>query len=404
MVFWGVSLKATKQNFSSVPFQSRSGIARAGKVESSFPEPLSENMQAENDYRAIPLLPRYLAIAYLALIVYASLHPFSGWRDTGISPFVFLEAAWPRYWTLFDLLINVAAYVPLGLLLAQSFECRASRLRAALLAFAAGVALSFAMESIQGYLPSRVPSNIDLLCNSLGAGLGAILSFCCGKRFFNRVSYTQQHLLTPVPHADYGLLLTGLWLLTQLSPETFLFGAGDLRHLFDIPPTLPYGAPSFFALETGITVCNTLAIGLIVSLFFAGRLAAPRALARFFAAALLIRTLAAAVLIGPQSALAWLTPGAGVGILVGGGALLLALLLPGPMRIAVAAMALMAGTVLVNLVPFNPYSVAALAIWRQGHFLNFNGLTRLIASFWPFLALPYLILLGRVSDSRTRKE
>ena len=58
-------------------------------------------------------------------------------------------------------------------------------------------------------------------------------------------------------------------------------------------------------------------------------------------------------------------------------------------------MALMAGTVLVNLVPFNPYSAAALAIWRQGHFLNFNGLTRMAASFWPFLALPYLILLGR---------
>jgi VanZ family protein len=352
-------------------------------------------LQAESDHRAMPLLPRYLAIAYLALIVYASLHPFSGWRMTGISPFVFLGAAWPRYWTPFDLFINVAAYVPLGLFLAQSFEYRTSRLCAALIAFASGVALSFAMESIQSYLPSRVPSNLDLLCNSLGAGLGAILSFCCGKRFFTHVSRTQQHLLAPVPYADYGLVLTGLWLLTQLSPETFLFGAGDLRHLLDIPPALPYDASSFFAMETGIIVCNTLAIGLITSMFFTGRLAAPRALARFFAAALLIRTLAAAVLIGPQSALAWLTPGAGVGLLVGGGALILALLLPGPIRIAVAGMALMTGTVLVNLVPFNPYSVAALTIWRQGHFLNFNGLTRMAASFWPFLALPYLILLGR---------
>ena len=75
--------------------------------------------------------------------------------------------------------------------------------------------------------------------------------------------------------------------------------------------------------------------------------------------------------------------------------LVLVLLLPASIRIAVAGMALMAGTVLVNLAPSNPYSVAALAAWRQGHFLNFNGLTRLAASFWPFLALPYLILLGR---------
>ena len=50
-------------------------------------------------------------------------------------------------------------------------------------------------------------------------------------------------------------------------------------------------------------------------------------------------------------------------------------------------MALMAGAVLVNLAPANPYSIAALATWRQGHFLNFNGLTRLTASLWPFLTL-----------------
>ena len=31
-----------------------------------------------------------------------------------------------------------------------------------------------------------------------------------------------------------------------------------------------------------------------------------------------------------------------------------------------AAVALMAGTVLVNLAPPNPYSTAALATWRQG--------------------------------------
>ncbi|MDR2111537.1 MAG: VanZ family protein [Candidatus Accumulibacter sp.] len=346
------------------------------------------------DFQSLPLLPRYLAVAYLALIVYASLHPFSGWRASGISPFVFLEAGWPRYWTLFDLSINVAAYVPFGFFLAQGIEERASRRRASLIACACGALLSFAMESIQSYLPSRVPSSVDLLCNSLGACLGAMLSCWCGKYFFARVLRAQQRFLISIPRAEYGLVLIGLWLLTQLSPETLLFGAGDLRHILDISPALRYDAPSFFALETGIIVCNTLAIGLIVSVFLAGS-ASPRALARFFAAALLIRTLAAAVLVGTPSALAWLTPGAGVGILVGGAALILARLLPAPIRIAIAGMALMAGTVLVNLAPFNPYSVAALAVWRQGHFLNFNGLTRLAASFWPFLALPYLILLGR---------
>ena len=96
----------------------------------------------------------------------------------------------------------------------------------------------------------------------------------------------------------------------------------------------------------------------------------------------------------PMPFLAMPPPKSGILPMMG---LVLALMLPGPWRIALAGLALMAGTVLVNLTPPNPYSVAALAAWRQGHFLNFNGLTRLTASLWPFLALPALILLGRRS-------
>ena len=343
---------------------------------------------------SLPGLPRYLALSCLALIVYASLHPFSGWRDAGISPFVFLEAAWPRYWTVFDLVINVATYLPFGFFLAQSIGRRAGGLLASVLAFMLGIVLSFAIESIQTYLPSRVSSNIDLLCNSIGSGLGAILSLCFGRRFFRSIA-RRQHLLAPIPYIEYGLILTGFWLLTQLSPETLLFGAGDLRYLFDITPAVPYAAPSFFAMEATIIVCNTVAIGLIVRAILAVNGSTYGGLPGFFLAALLIRALAAAVLVGPQDAFVWLTPGAGLGLLLGGMLLALLVLLPAPLRIAFAAVTLMAGTVLVNLAPFNPYSAVALAAWRQGHFLNFNGLTRLAASFWPFFALPYLILLGR---------
>jgi hypothetical protein len=101
------------------------------------------------------------------------------------------------------------------------------------------------------------------------------------------------------------------------------------------------------------------------------------------------------VLVSPQDAFIWLTPGSGLGLLIGFAILSLALLLPTSPRLALAGVALMAGTVLVNLAPPNPYSAVALATWRQGHFLNFNGLTRVIAAIWPCLALPYLIALER---------
>jgi VanZ family protein len=37
------------------------------------------------------------------------------------------------------------------------------------------VLLSACMEAVQTYLPTRVPSNLDLLTNSLGVALGALL-------------------------------------------------------------------------------------------------------------------------------------------------------------------------------------------------------------------------------------
>jgi VanZ family protein len=342
-------------------------------------------------------LPRHLALAYTALVVYASLHPFSGWRDLGLSPFAFLDVGWPRYWTVFDLSANVIAYLPLGFLLALTLRHVSvlGRLTPAWAGTLLACLISLCLESLQTWLPTRVPSHIDLACNTAGGALGALLALWRGERFFTRAGSLQRRLLSPVPYAELGLVILGLWLLTQLSPETLLFGAGDLRHLLGLNSVVPYAAESFFVIETAIIVCNAVAIGLIARTLLTERASPPTVLAIFFMLALAVRTLAAATLVTPRDALVWLTPGASLGLLIGGVILSLTLLLPLLPRLALAALALTAGTVLVNLAPPNPYSAAALATWQQGHFLNFNGLTRLTASLWPFLALPYLTLLGR---------
>ncbi len=357
-------------------------------------KPLAEST---HNSRTIPTtrLPRYLALAYTALIVYASLHPFSGWRDTGLPVLTFLDAAWPRYWTVFDLLINTLAYLPLGFLLTLTLRRPPSRWTAALAALILGSLLSLALECTQTWLPSRVASNLDLGCNTLGSGLGALLALWQGERLTVRIAGLQRYLLAPTPHIEAGLVMLGLWLMTQLSPEILLFGAGDLRRLLELTPAVPYAAHSFFMIETCITICNMIAVGLMARTLMSGQGSPYFVLIAFFFLALIIRTLAAAILIAPAEALAWLTPGANLGLLIGGALLSLMLLLPASLRLALAGLALMAGTVLVNLTPPNPYSAAALATWRQGNFLNFNGLTRLIASVWPFLALPYLTVLGR---------
>ena len=344
---------------------------------------------------APPLLPRYLAGLYVALVIYASLYPFANWQMPGLSPFIFMEATWPRYWTTFDLATNVLAYLPLGFLLTQSPGRHAGKPMAAFVACALGIMLSFLIESAQSCLPSRVPSTIDLACNSLGAAIGALMSLKLGQHLFSVMVLAQKRYLAPVRHSEQGLVLIGLWMLTQLSPENVLFGTGDLRQVFNITSAVPYAAHSFFAIETGIVIFSTVAVGLLVRATLAVKQPACMILTALFVLALLIKTMAAAILVNPQNAFAWLTPGASLGLFLGVLLLCFLLLLPSSLYIALASLALMAGTILVNLAPFNPYSAAAFAAWQQGHFLNFNGLTRATASFWPFLALPYLILQGR---------
>jgi VanZ family protein len=341
------------------------------------------------------LLSRYLALAWLGLVAYASLHPFAGWRDTGVSPLAFLEGGWPRYWTVFDLVANVAVYLPLGFFLTLALSRLPGRFTAPLLATLLAGGVSFGLEAVQTWLPSRVPSNLDLACNTLGGLLGALWAQSVGPRVFARLAALEHRLIAPIPHAELGLTLLGLWLLVPLSPETLLFGAGDLRQMLGLTAAMPFAAESFVMIEASITAFNAVAVGLIVRMLCARLLAAYVIVPLFLLLNLAVATLAAAVLVSPADALAWLTPGVRLGLTVGGAILAIALALPATPRLMIAALALMAGTVLVNLAPHNPYSAAALAVWRQGHFLNFNGLTRLVATLWPFLTLPFLLLTTR---------
>lgn len=340
-------------------------------------------------------LPLHLTAAYTLLIAYASLYPFSGWHDSGSAPTDFLLAPWPRYWTGFDLAANILAYVPLGFCWVPALRTRLGRPQAVLLATLLGCCLSLSMETLQNFLPTRVASNVDLATNSLGVLVGALAGGRWGAELLDggRLHALSKRLIGDDPMANGGLVLLALWLLTQLNPEILLFGNGDLRGLLAAlgvidPP--PYSAEHFLWAEAGVTASNTVATGLIASCLL--REHPRRVVAAIFVVALLVKSLSLMILASGID-LTWATPGSLIGL--GGGLLLwlIASLLPRFLRQALAALALMLATTLVNLVPENPYLAATLQAWQQGHFLNFNGLTRLVSSLWPFLALPWLMLL-----------
>ena len=119
-----------------------------------------------------------LALLYAALIVFASLYPFAGWRDQELVWWaVFTQPLPPQYWTGFDVGSNIAGYLPLGFLLGLGMVRSGWPRGAVLLALGVGSALSLGMEVLQLYLPRRVPSNLDWLLNSAGAALGGALAW-----------------------------------------------------------------------------------------------------------------------------------------------------------------------------------------------------------------------------------
>lgn len=338
-------------------------------------------------------LPLYLASTYTLLAVYGSLYPFSGWRDSGVPLAAFLGAAWPRYYTAFDLAANFVAYVPLGFLWVPALRQLLGLSLAIAVATFVGAGFSLAVETLQNFLPARVPSNVDLACNALGTLAGALAGARWGAALLDggRLDALRRRFFMHGRAGDWGLLLIALWLLAQLNPLTLLFGNGDLRTLLDLPRPLPYSAERFSDIEAAAVCAHTVAIGLI-----GARLArsAQRLVALWLVAAgLLVKTLALAVLMQGAQAFAWATSGSLSGLAAG--LLILVALSPMPafLRQALAAVALLLATVLVNLAPDNPYLLNTQQFWFAGQFLNFNGATGLASSLWPFLALPWLLLL-----------
>jgi VanZ family protein len=168
-----------------------------------------------------------LALIYAALVIYASLYPFDGWRPVGIAPWTFLAAPVPRYWTGFDVAANLLGYGPLGFLLALSALRTSPRLPAVLLAALGGGLLSLVMESLQTYLPMRVASNVDLLLNLAGAWLGALMAFALEKAgAIARWSRFRERWFAA--HSRGALVLLALWPVALLFPASVPLGLGQV--------------------------------------------------------------------------------------------------------------------------------------------------------------------------------
>jgi VanZ family protein len=338
-------------------------------------------------------LVAYLTVAYLLLVGYASLYPFSDWRIPGYEAARFLFAGWPPYIVASDVVVNIVAYFPLGLLLTLFWMGYVPRLRAMVLAVGTGVLLSLAIEFAQACVPTRISSNLDVLTNSIGALWGAAAAYAWGQRWLlsGELRRLRQRHFQGGARTDLAFLLLFLWLLTQFNADILLFGNGDLRHIFKLNSGLRYSAEVYLLLEAGITAINFVGVACLVGTITRSFAATAVAVTVIMLSALAFKTIAAMALFIPGDPGLWLTPGSALG-LVAGLMVWPALAQSKPVNLMRAAtLCFVVGFLLVNFAPANPYLIAALRILQRGHLLPFNAMIGLLSSWWPALVLLYCL-------------
>lgn len=355
-----------------------------------------------------------LALIYVGLICYASLYPFSDWRYQGVVPWAYLSSPWPKYWTGFDITINLLGYLPLGFLLALSaLRTDRGRFAVALATLLAGL-LSLAMESLQNYLPFRVPSNVDLGLNVVGAWLGALLAWGMEELgVIERWSIFRARWF--VADARGGLVLLALWPGGLLFPAAVPFGLGQVLErlesslgdiLQDTPllDWLPVRDIELQPLVPGAElVCVMLGMLIPCLLGFCIIRATSRRLLFLllvFACGMGVTALSAALSYGPEHAWAWFSVPVKAGLVA---AMVLALLLLGVPRRVSAALVLLALGVhldLLNQAPASPYFAQTLSTWEQGRFIRFHGLAQWVGWLWPYATLVYVLFRVWVRDAK----
>lgn len=347
----------------------------------------------------------------VALVVYASLYPFSGWRWPAGSDFTALLALpWPPWLTPLDEGLNFLGYLPLGLLLALAALRSGWRVRAALLlALLLPALLSYAAEVTQHFLPTRHPSLKDWLMNTLGAAAGAVLaSLLHASGLLQRWQRLRQRWF--MPHSAGAMALLALWPFGMLFPSPVPWGLGQVGNrlrelaqalLQDVPWT--EGAAALLAPVPVLQPLSPLAerltgmLGLLAPILLAYA-ALRRGLPRLVlaAGALLLgfaaMTLSTLLNFGPTHALAWLTPAAAMGAALAALAALGAAALPQRLVMALALVALTALLVLVHEAPTDPYFAQTLQAWELGRWVHFHGLAQWVGWLWPFAAIAWLLV------------
>lgn len=211
-------------------------------------KPLLKTIKREQTYYGMLMVALLTAL----IIIHLSLYPYLGWRNIGIGHFEYLTGSWiPVYQTILwdDIFANILAYIPLGLSLTLGLAQLPRRMEL-ILAPILALALSLLLEATQTFLPTRVPSKMDVLTNFIGALIGTLLAFLIDYfRVWPPASRQWLH-----HNAWIGIGIIGLWLISLFAPtgQTFILGIWFGNWILENPLTHSdnlMGLPEWFILS-----------------------------------------------------------------------------------------------------------------------------------------------------------
>ncbi len=351
--------------------------------------------RATADLRNASSAGTWLAV-YTLLIVYVSLSPFTGWRDLGTG--IFHSFDWPRHIALFDVVINVLAYIPFGLCAYVFLRPRSGPNVAAVLSIIAGFALSFCMETLQQFIPVRIASLVDIIANTTGVIIGVLLTaWLAWTPHFSRIAALRDQIFLRGRLANLGLLILALWFIAQLNPSIPFLAAGNVINTLLSPWNTQVDAASYWIPQAAAVGLNFCGLALFISLLIQRNVRPMIFAVAILALALLIKTVAATILLKEPLLPNWLGRETLAGLAGGLVLLLIFSSLRHRHRVYVAGLIILAGGVMSKLAAIydSPSEILRVFKWPYGQLLNFTSLTQFINEVWPIAALVYLIYAHR---------
>jgi VanZ family protein len=168
----------------------------------------------------------------VALILYGSLYPWEFHaRHYGHNPLWILLHTWPaggfdRY-LVWDIVVNITLYLPLGIFGYLAVSARASRMVRILAPLALALALSASIEMLQLFDDARQCSGTDVVSNVAGAAAGMALGALYRVKL-QRFLAAQDAALLLRPSG--ALLLLSCWLGYQIFPLFPVWGRTNVMH------------------------------------------------------------------------------------------------------------------------------------------------------------------------------